>query len=89
MPRRLIALDETCVKVNGLEYWIYAAIDVDGNEVLSMRVYSSRNILATELFIKDVLNYCDGKPMFVVDGAPWLTKALEELGLGYDVESFR
>jgi len=52
MPRRLIALDETCVKVNGLEYWIYAAIDVDVNEVLSMRVYSSRNMLATKLFIK-------------------------------------
>lgn len=37
--RRLIALDETCVKVNGLEYWVYAAIDVDrnGNKILSMR----------------------------------------------------
>jgi len=37
MCRRLIALDETCVKVNGLEYWVYAAIDVDRNEILSMR----------------------------------------------------
>jgi len=33
VPRRLIALDETCVKVNGLEYWVYAAIDVDRNEI--------------------------------------------------------
>ena len=33
MFRRLIALDETCVKVNGLEYWVYAAIDVDRNEI--------------------------------------------------------
>jgi len=24
---RLIALDETCVKANGLEYWVYAALD--------------------------------------------------------------
>jgi len=31
--RRLIALDETCVKVNGLEYWVYAALDVDRNEI--------------------------------------------------------
>jgi len=45
IPRRLVALDETCVKVNGLEYWVYAAIDVDRNEVLSMRVFPSRNIL--------------------------------------------
>jgi len=31
--RRLIALDEICVKVNRLEYWVYAALDVDGNEI--------------------------------------------------------
>jgi putative transposase len=89
MPRRLVALDETCVKVNGLEYWVYAAIDVDRSEVLSMRVFSSRNALATKLFIEDVLKYCDGKPTFVVDSAPWLRGVLEELGLRYDVESFR
>jgi len=41
--RRLIALDETCIKVNGLEYWVYAALDVDRNEIISMRVYPSRN----------------------------------------------
>jgi transposase-like protein len=26
MVRRLMALDEICVKVNGPEYWVYAAI---------------------------------------------------------------
>ena len=70
MFRRLIALDETCVEVNG--YWVYAALDVDGNEILSMRVYPSRNALAAEQFIREVLNYCDGKPTFIVDSAPWL-----------------
>jgi putative transposase len=87
MFRRLIALDETCVKVNG--YWVYAALNVDGNEILSMRVYPSRNGLAAEQFIREVLNYCDGKPTFIVDNAPWLKQALEELGLPYNAESFR
>jgi transposase-like protein len=49
------------VKVNGLEYWVYAAIDVDRNEVLSMRVFPSRNVLVTKLFIEEVLRYCDGR----------------------------
>ena len=89
MFRRLIALDETCVKVNGLEYWVYAALDVDGNEILSMRVYPSRNVLAAEQFIREVLKYCDGKPTFIVDNAPWLKQALEELGLQYNAKSFR
>jgi putative transposase len=72
MPRRLVALDETCVKVNGLEYWVYAAMDVDRDEVPSMRVFSSRNVLATKLFVVEVLKHCDGRPTFVVDSAPWL-----------------
>jgi putative transposase len=42
-------LDETCVKVNGLKYWVYAAIDVDRNEILSMRVFPSRNALTTKI----------------------------------------
>jgi len=88
IPRRL-ALDETCVKVNGLEYWVYAAIDVDRNEVLSMRVFPSRNVLATKLFIEEVLKRCDGTPTFAVDSAPWLTGVLKELGLRYNIESFR
>ena len=60
-------MDETCVKVNGLEYWVYAALDVDRDEILSMRVYPSRNILTTKQFIDEVLNYCVGRPEFIVD----------------------
>jgi putative transposase len=68
-----MALDEACVKVNGLEYWVYAAIDVDRDEVLCMRVFPSRDVLATKLFVEEVLKCCDGTPTFAVDSAPWLT----------------
>jgi putative transposase len=54
-----------------------------------MRVYQSRNALAAEQFIREVLKYCDGKPTFIVDNAPWLKRALEEPGLPYNAESFR
>jgi putative transposase len=84
-----VALDEACVKVNGLEYWVYAAMDVDRNEVLSIRVFPSRNALATKLFVEEVLRYCDGTPTFTVDSAPWLAGVHEELGLRYNVEPFR
>jgi len=52
MRRRLVVLDETCMKVNGLEYWVY--IDVDRNEILSMRAFPYRNVLATKLFVEEV-----------------------------------
>jgi transposase-like protein len=45
--------------------------------------------LATRLFIEEVLKYCDGTPTFAVDSAPWLAGVLKELGLRYNVESFR
>jgi len=77
MVRRLIALDETCVKVNGLEYWVYAAVDVDRNEVLSMRVYHQNN-LTTKQFIHEVLNYCIGNQYLLLIMLHGLTE-LEEL----------
>lgn len=43
------------MKANGAEYWVYTAIDVDRNEIISMRVSPSRSSLATKLFIEDVL----------------------------------
>jgi len=85
----IIMVREACVKVNGLEYWVYATLDVDGNEMLSMRVYPSRNALATEQFIRETIKYCEGKPTFIVDNAPWLKQTLEELALPYNAEPFR
>jgi transposase-like protein len=52
-------LDEACIKVNGLVGFM---LDVNRNEIMSMRVYPSRNAL--EQLIREVLNYCDGKPKF-------------------------
>ena len=78
-PRKFIAIDETVVKANGKKYYVYAAIDVERNEL--MRVYPSRNYLTTKLLV--VPKYCENKPKFIVDKAPWLIKALESLGLEY------
>ncbi len=37
-PRKIIAIDETIVN-NGDNYYVYAAIDVEKNELILMRVY--------------------------------------------------
>ena len=87
--RKLIAIDETVVKANGEKYYVYAAIDVERNELILMRVYPSRNYLTTKLFITEVLKYCENKPKFIIDKAPWLVKALESLGLDFEHQSFR
>ena len=65
--RKIIVTDEITVKANREKYCVYAAIDVEGNELILMRVYLSRNYLITKLFISEVLKYCENKPKFIVD----------------------
>jgi len=87
--RNLIALDETVVKANKKKYYVYAAIDVERNELILMKVYTTRNWLVTRSFVKEVLRYCENKPKFVIDKAPWLIDALKSLNLEFKHEKFR
>ncbi|MGC8911645.1 MAG: hypothetical protein ACP5K8_06185 [Nitrososphaeria archaeon] len=41
------------LRLTGLEYYVYAAIDVDRNKIISIKVYHLRNILAPELSIRE------------------------------------
>ena len=70
--RNLIAIDETVVKANKKKYYVFSAVDIERNELILMRVYTTRNYLTAKSFIKEVLKYCENKPKFVVDKAPWL-----------------
>ena len=87
--RNLIAIDETVVKANKKKFYVFAAIDVERNELILMRVYTTRNYLTAKSFIKEVLNYCENKPKFIIDKAPWLRRAVESLGLELEHETFR
>ena len=44
-----------------------AARDVDTKEILTIRVSFTRSSLDAELFLKDVLQYCENKPLIIVD----------------------
>ena len=88
-PRNLIAIDETVVKANKKRYYVYSAVDVERNELILMKVYTARNWLVTRSFVKEVLKYCEGKPKFVIDRAPWMIEALKSLDLEFEHEGFR
>jgi len=55
---------------------VYSTLDVDRNELISMRVYPTGNFLTSESFFKGVLKHYEGKHEFIVDGAPRLKDAL-------------
>ena len=85
--RKLVELGETVVKANKKCYFVYSAIE--RNELILMKVYPTRNWLVTRSFIKEVPKYCENKPKFVIDKAPWLIDALKSLNLKFEHEGFR
>jgi transposase-like protein len=67
---------------------LWAAIDVDTDEILAVYASRGRGIPNAIKFLKMVLRSCDGKPIVVVDRGPWYRWALERLGITYFHETF-
>ncbi|ADC64514.1 transposase IS240-A [Ferroglobus placidus DSM 10642] len=57
--------------------------------LISTEKNTTRNIITARSFVREVLNYCENEPKFVVDRAPWLKRAVESLGLEFEQETFR
>jgi transposase-like protein len=53
-------------------------------EVLAVKVSYTRSSLDAEILLKQVLQYCENKPLILVDHGPWYVDALEKLGLEYE-----
>jgi putative transposase len=86
--RRLVAVDETVLKVNGRICYLWAAIDVDTGEILALQASRGRGIPCAVKFLRKVLDSSEGKPVIVVDRGPWYRWALERLGITYFHETF-
>nr|BAJ46812.1 transposase [Candidatus Caldarchaeum subterraneum] len=86
--RRIIAVDETVITINGYRSYIWSAIDVDSVEILAIYASRGRSILNALSFLKTVLKTCENKPLIVVDRGRWYPWALKRLGLEYVHETF-
>jgi transposase-like protein len=69
--RRAVAIDETKIKERDKQRYVWAAIDVDRKEIVSVWVSAGRSGFNAYLFLKDVLSKCENKPIFIVDKVPW------------------
>ena len=79
--RRVVAMDETKLKLQGREVFIWAAIDIDTKELLSLYASYQRSSINTMIFVRKVLDACTNRPVVLVDGGPWYPWALERYGL--------
>jgi putative transposase len=86
--RRLVAVDETKIKANGVCCFIWAAIDVDSRELLAIYVSWQRSILDSEAFLRKVLSTCTNKPVILADKGPWYPEAFDTFQLEWIHQTF-
>ena len=86
--RKLIAVDETIVKVGERRVFVWAAIDVETKECLAIWVSMARHQFIVSEFIRMVLRYCKNRPKFIVDRGIWYKNAFKRLGFSYENETF-
>ena len=86
--RRAVAMDETKVKLENEQIYIWNAIYVDEGNILAVHVSSTRTSFDAYYFLRKVLNVCENKPLILVDKGPWYRWALQRLELKYKHETF-
>lgn len=85
--RRTVALDETKIKINGEEAFIWGAIDVETKEILALEVSWLRNGANSKWFLEDIMKKCKyyRQTLFITDGAGWYPWACRLLRLRHKV----
>lgn len=68
-----VAVKETNVEVDGIEIFVWAAVDCEILEVLHVGVTPGRSSLDGLFFLRDVLQRCRSRPLsYFVDHSPLL-----------------
>ena len=81
-----IALDETVIRINDQQFWLYAAADPQSNELLHVRLFATTTTALTEIFLRELRQKHDiESAVFLVDGAKHLQTALSRAGLRFQI----
>lgn len=79
--RKVLAIDETKVKVKGRYEYLWAVIDVCTREILVVYLSSTRTAFEAMSVVKKALKACSNRPVVLVDNGPWYVWALQRLGV--------
>jgi putative transposase len=82
-----VAVDETVIRINDQQYWLYVAADPETNELLHLRLFTATTTALTEIFLRELRQKHDVEDaVFLVDGANHLHAALRRTGLRFQTE---
>jgi len=79
-----IAVDETVIRIDGQQYWLYAAVNPNSNKFLHIRLFPTTTTALTERFLQEPREKHDVEDaVFLVDHAQHLKTALQWGGLRF------
>jgi transposase-like protein len=82
-----VAVDETVIRIDGEQYWLYAAVDPESNELLHTKLEPTRTNALAEMFFGELREKHDvDDAVFLVDDATPLKEACHRHGLDFRYE---
>ncbi|EMA41764.1 transposase [Halobiforma nitratireducens JCM 10879] len=82
-----VAVDETVIRINGQQFWLYAAVDPETNDFLHMQLFTTTTTALTQRFLRELREKHDiADAVFLVDQAHHLAAALQRAGLRFQTE---
>jgi transposase-like protein len=82
-----VAVDETVIQLDDEQYWLYAAVDPDSNDLLHTKLETTRtNVLADQFFGELREKHDVDDAIFLVDGAVPLHRACDKHDLDFRYE---
>ena len=77
-----VAVDETVIQLDDEQYWLYAAVDPDSNDLLHTKLEPTRTSVIADQFFAELREKHDvDDAIFLVDGAVPLQRACGKHGL--------
>ena len=82
-----VAVDETVIRLNDQNYWLYAAVDPETNELLHTKLEPTTNKVIAHAFFTELREKHDvDDAVFLIDGSLSLKDACQRHGLNFRYE---
>jgi transposase-like protein len=82
-----VAVDETVIRLNDENYWLYAAVDPETNELLHTKLEPTTNKVIAHAFFTELREKHDvNDAVFLIDGSLSLKDACSRYGLDFRYE---
>jgi putative transposase len=82
-----VVLDETVIRINDQQFWLYAAVDPETTQFLYIRLFTTDITGLTEIFPRELREKHDvDDAVFLIDGSHSLNAACSRHGLDFKYE---